>query len=281
MSQTLNPAPVPTPAPAPAPAPAPWYSGYDAETKGFVENRGWAAKKPEEALNEAIGLYRLAEKAAGAPPDKLVRLPDDPNDVTGLRTLWDKLGVPKDPNGYDLTPVKFTNGAELDPKFADFAKSTALELGLTPAAAQQLAKKFVQFTEATEGAASAEFTAKVKAEHEALQRDWAANFTTNQFIASQAAKTLGIPAEAVKALEGSAGYAAVMKMFHTLGLKMGEDRYVTSPGGGSGGSGLMSKSGALAQLAALKADTAFVSRYLAGDREATRQMSDLHKIIAE
>ena len=37
------------------------------------------------------------------------------------------------------------------------------------------------------------------------------------------------------------GYAQVMEMFRTIGTKIGEDRFIMSPNGGTGADGIMTR----------------------------------------
>ena len=87
------PAPAPTPAPAvpPAPAAAWWQGKVDEATAGYFKNRGWDGKSADEVAILAANAHREAEKFIGAPADKLVRLPAQPNDEAGWREVYSRL----------------------------------------------------------------------------------------------------------------------------------------------------------------------------------------------
>ena len=67
-----------------------------------------------------------------------------------------------------------------------------------------------------------------------------------------------------------------MQMLFTAGKRMGEDRYVA--GGQGGGPELLSRESAAAEIDALKKDTQFGNRLKAGDAEAGKKWSALHKV---
>ena len=94
--------------PAPAagvPAPAaggekPWHDGLPAEDVGYFQNRGWDKTDAKTAAVAAAKAHREAEKLIGAPADKIVRLPNDPNDAEAWRQVRLRLGMPQDEKGY-------------------------------------------------------------------------------------------------------------------------------------------------------------------------------------
>ena len=83
---------------------------------------------------------------------------------------------------------------------------------------------------------------------------------------------------ATATIEASIGYAKTMELFRQVGVKTGEARFLTNDNPAN--HGLMTKDAAAARLGELKSDTAFVSRYLAGDAAARREMDGLHAVIA-
>lgn len=256
---------------------APWFQGADPETVGYFQNRGLDKKTAAEAAIAAAKAHREAEKFVGAPADQLLRVPKDAADAAGWDAVWSKLGVPKDAKAYDFSSVKRADGQAADPAFQEKMREWALSNKLTPNAALSLAQEFVKFQDGTAAGQSAELTAKLALEKDTLAKNWGTNFEANKFVASQAAKALGIDPETVVALEKTVGYAKVMEMFRTIGTKIGEDKFVL--GGQQAGNGIMSRDQAMARKSELKNDKAFVSRFLAGDREAVAQMGALDRLI--
>ena len=99
---------VPPVAPAP-PANTPWYQGNAAVTPEFIghwQTRGWHDLPPDQLAINVTKAYREAEKFIGAPADELIRVPKDANDAAGWGKVWQRLGAPKDKDGYDFSTAK-------------------------------------------------------------------------------------------------------------------------------------------------------------------------------
>ena len=72
-----------------------------AEDRTYAESKGWKGDTPPDAL---LSSYKNLEKVWGA--DKAGRalmLPKDANDTAALDAIYDKLGRPADPSGYEIT----------------------------------------------------------------------------------------------------------------------------------------------------------------------------------
>lgn len=247
-----------------------WFAGADPEIIGHIQTKGWATKPANEAAIEAVKAHREAEKFIGAPANQLVRLPADAKDEAGWKSVWERLGAPADPKGYDLSIVK-------DTAVADFIRETAAALHLPKDAAVDLAGRFTRRQEATEAADVATKTAALETEKAALAKNWGTNAEANRVIAQSAARALGITPETVAALEGVIGYSAIMEMFRSIGTKIGEDKFVKSenmPGG------VMTLEQAKAKVADLQKDAAWRARYLSGGEPEKREMLALNTIIA-
>lgn len=257
---------------------APWYQGADAETIGHLTNKGWDKMAPKDAALAASKAFREAEKFIGVPPERVLRMPKDAADQEGWNAVYSRLGVPKDTTGYDFSGVKREDGGELPSGFLDSFKNWAHQSKLTPEAAKSLAQEVVKFSEKSDAAQKAIRDGEIAKAKEALANNWGANFEANKFVAQQAAVKLGLTPEQVQAMEGNIGYDKVMEVLRNVGARLGEDKFVANAS--PGGTGIMSKEQAVAQLAALKRDTDFAQRYLKGDYEAKRQMDALHRIIA-
>ena len=254
----------------------PWYDPLDAETKGYLQNRGWDKKTAVEAVAEAAKAHREAEKFVGAPANEILRLPKDPN-APEWKGVYERLGKPAEAKGYDLSTVKRAGDKALDDALADTLRNAAFAANLTKDAALRMATDTVKYLDNLDAARTAVETDKLAAEKAELNKNWGNNAAANLIIARNAATALGIKPEAVAALEKTAGYAQVMEMFRTIGTKIGEDRFVTSLQ--PGGEGIMTRDRALAEKKAYMADKAWVTRYLAGGTEEKRKMTTLDRII--
>lgn len=260
---------------------APWFEGvaaFDTEMRGHLVNRGWDKKTAPEAAAEAIKAWRAAEKFVGAPADEIVRVPKAANDEAGWNAVWSKLGKPAEAKGYDFSDIKFSDGTPLDEAFANTMRDVAFKLNLPKDTAAAVTREFAKFMDSAEASDKTESAAKLALEKTELAKNWGANFEANKFVASQAAKALGIDPATVSALEGVVGYAKIMEMFRNIGSKIGEDKFITGDRGGS--PGVMTREQAVARRAELVADKAWGLRYTAGGATERREMEALNHLIA-
>ena len=263
---------------AAAAASKPWYQGVaDAETLGHWQNNGWDKKTAAEVAVEATKSWKNAEKFVGAPANEILRVPKDASDEAGWKNVWSRLGKPAEAKDYDLSAVKGADGNALDENFANFVREQAFNLNLPKDAGAALAQRFAKYMDDGKAAASVEVAAKLATEKTELAKNWGANFEANKFVATQAAKALGVDPETVAALEKQVGYAKVMEMFRNIGSKIGEDKFVTSQA--PGGNGVMTRDQAQARKSELMKDQAWVKSYLAGDAAKAREMTALNTLL--
>jgi hypothetical protein len=249
----------------------------DAALRGHIETKGWNSMTPAEAAFAAAKAHKEAEAFVGAPADQMLRIPK-PEDEAGTKAFWGKLGAPDDAAKYDFAGIKFSDGKDLQPEFVQKMQAAAFAQHLPQTAAQAMVKEVVGYLEGTKAAETAETTASLQAAQTALKQNWGSNYEANMFVARRAAQALGVPVEAVAALESQVGYDKVMEMFRQIGTKIGEDAFVRNLNPNV--PGVMSRDQAVAQLDQLKADDAWVKRYLDGGAAERRQMDALTQIIA-
>ena len=123
----------PAPDPAPAPAPASPWDTLPEDAKGYVQNKGW--KEPADLLES----YRNLEKLRGVPPEKLLRLPDDPKD---MGQVYDRLGRPDAPDKYTVAIPE----GEKDAVFTEMA-AAAHAAGLSDDQFKGLQTKFAEVSQ--------------------------------------------------------------------------------------------------------------------------------------
>lgn len=264
---------------AAAAAGKPWYDGADAETVGYIQNRGLDKKTPAEAALASVKAHREAEKFVGLPTDQLIRVPTAPTDEAGWKKVWERLGAPAEAKGYEFTGLKHADGKDVAPALLDSVRASAAANHLPKDAATAIARTFVKHLDdqATEAAAAA--AAALTTERATLKTNWANNYDAHMVVAKAGAAKLGITPEAVIAMEKSIGYAATMEAFRKVGALAGEDKFMGN--GGSGGNpGAMTKEQAKARVEELKADTDWVTRYMNGGAAEKRDMGALSAIIA-
>lgn len=263
---------------------AAWIASLDEDSRGYLQNRGLHDKPLTDIAAASIKAHREAERLLGRPATDFLVKPKDAADEANHRALREYLGVPSDPAAYKFDGVKFADGTDLEPATQDWLRGVATKLGLPAERAPELAAEFVKFADSAESEASAATTATVQQEQAALKANWGQNYDANMVVARNAftavMQSAGMSPEeygkAMTALEGQIGYKGLMEAFRTIGMKMGEDKFVAT----SGGSGLMTRDGAVARLNELKTDSAWVSRLNAGDTAARREFEQLTTIIA-
>jgi len=277
------------------PAAASWYQAtdaaqpnyIDAETAGWLQNRGFADKPPSEAFAAAVKAHREAERHIGVPADQILRRPKDAADEANWAPIRELLNVPAKPEDYTFDGIKFADGSDLDPALTGELRNLAHSLGLSKDRAPELAKALVKMGDDAEAVEKTDMTAKLQAERDALKNNWGPGYEANMVVARAAFETVlkesGMKPEefgvAMSALENQVGYKGLMEVFRTIGMRTGEDRLVSNFTG-SGSNGLMTREGAAARIAELKSDSAWVERYLNGDNAAGREMGQLNAILA-
>lgn len=257
----------------PDPTNTAWYAGLDDTTKGYVTNRGLGDKSPAEAFAAAAKAHREAEAFIGAPADQLLRLPKEAGDVDGWKAVWQRLGAPAAPEGYDFSALKRAGDQPVEAALTDALRTAAATANLPVAAAQTVATSVIQALDAQAATQAGERTAALETSRAALKANWGQNYEANQFIAKQAAQALGVAPEAVAALEGVVGYDKVMEMFRVVGTKIGEDKFVTTGGNNSGG--VMTQEAAQERLNELKTDKEWTKRFLDGGSAENKEFKAL------
>lgn len=259
-----------------------WVSQItDADAVGTLQTKGWDKLSPTEAVAQSMKAYRNAEKMLGVPADQLLRLPTRPDDEAGWKNIYQRLGAPDKPEGYTFEGVSIGND-ESTAAFKAVARQAAAEMGIPKDMAERMAQTFSKFVNDTHQAQTAEATAALQGEQQRLAQDWgspdSARFRGNMFIADQAAEKLGVTPEALTKLKDGLGASEVAKMFHKIGLAIGEDRYVS--GGNPANQGLMSREQAVARRNELMADKQWVDRYLTGGAAEQREMMAVNTLIS-
>lgn len=270
-------------------AAAPWYGDkIDTTTVGFWQNKGIDANDPVAVATKLTEFYRNSEKFVGAPPEEMLRMPKANAPEAEINAYWNKIGVPAEAKDYDLSTVKRADGKELPNGFADAFRAAAHSSRVPKEQAAGLMTALVKNMESVDAAALAERSAIIKAQVEALDKNWGTNKTYNLAKAERALQDLGKAAglspedtkEAWDALGtvGGIGAAAAMEMLRVIGTKMGEPTDLIT-GDKGGGDKVMSIDQAKARIDELKLDKGFYKR-LVTDKEAAanREWQDLHKI---
>ena len=269
-----------------AAAATPWFQGkVDADIIGHWQNHGYDVNDPVKVSVELTKAHREAEKLIGAPSAQIIRLPVDPSkDPDGMKAVFQRLGMPLDAKDYEFPALKDKDGKIADTRLEAALRTAATDAMLPKAAAERVAAAVVKHQADVATAAAADTAAKAVTSVAELAKNWGTtpdklDVSPNMLVARNAALALKVPKEAIEALQGQVGYAAVMEMFRSLGSRMGEDTFIRAPGGG-GSEKIASVSQAKARYTELKADKAWSERLMAGDTAAKREFESLMTIIS-
>lgn len=248
-----------------APAGGEWHAGIaDAELRGYVQTKGW--KDPASLADS----YRNLEKLQGVPQDRLLKLPEKPDDPA-WDTVHTKLGRPEKPELYEL------KGDEAMVKRMSAAMHKA---GVPKSAAQALNAEWDAYVNELIATDTAERQQKDAADLAALRGEWGGDFEKNSELGRRAGREFGLSAEQFNAISGALGSGATLKLFAAIGGKLGEaGPFDPNGSGGNGGFG-MTKEAAQARITALKADKDWTASYLNGDAAKRAEMDRLHTIAA-
>lgn len=222
---------------------SPWYGEIeDADLRGWAENKKFA--DPVTALKS----YRSLEGMMGQ--DKL-SMPD-PEKLTEWDG-WDKLGSPKEADGYkDAVKVPdLPEGMQFDEALLAKAFDVGAQNRIPPAQMQEMVNLFAERETEAFNAAQAEM-AKDKAEVDALYDEWttAGKLDENKQHMQRFAKELGFSGEEISAITDQIGSASLLAKFADIGKRMAEGGLIGGAGGG------ISAEQAKAEMAKMKSDPA-------------------------
>jgi hypothetical protein len=267
-----------TSSPAPGTVPttsepaATWYSGFDQETLGWMENRGLTKMDQNKALEAAINGHRNAEKYMGVPADKLARIPDwEKADKVELDQFFGKLGRPSSPNDYKLPLPEGSS-----PEFAKEASTWFHEAGLNERQANAVVTKWNDYVQSITVRETETAQSKFQEQEASLKREWGAAFEQEVGFAKNATRALGLNEQQVSALENALGFDGLLKMMNSIGKKTGEAKFVT---GESSTNGPMTPAQAKARIDTLRNDKEWVNKYLSGNVDARAEMERLHQFM--
>lgn len=287
MSTTVVPTPgtstIPSPTPAPitvnptvasggpvpgagAAATTDWTTGFDDETKGYIQNKGF--KSPQDLL----GSYRNFEKLQGVPQDRILKLPENFDSPEG-RAILERLGTPKEAKDYGVA-IPPENG---DPNLAEFMSKTFLEAGVTKSMASKIVEKWNEYQGGNRAAQAETMKAKFAEADKALRTEWGAAFDQNKNVVDSAARTLGMSKEELGSLGMALGPDKAMKLLHKLGTSLGEHTFVA---GKAAANTILDPNQAKSKIDELRSNSDFVQRLASGDKKALSEWTRAHEMAA-
>ena len=255
--------------------PADWRAGItDPDTKGFIELKGW------DTPDKAIQSYRQLESHIGAPPDRLLKLPEKADDPA-WGDIHKRLGfaAPETPEEYEIT---VPDG--LDDKYAKAVAAEAKRLNIP----KHMVKGLADFNAAFTAQAIAEMDAATERNHSdalaALKAEWGGRYDETMALSQRAEAALksdmGLGDEDLLALM-NASPRAYHKLMAAHGSTMREAPHISGDGSGTTTHRNMSPEAAKVRIDQLKADPGFRQRYLDGDAAANSEMTHLLTITTQ
>jgi len=240
----------------------PWYSGYDEQTQAFIQNKGW--NDPADLLTS----YRNLEKFAGGSKN-LLELPGEDAEPSAWDAVFNKLGRPESPDKYGIQPPEGANET-----LVEWFKQTSHELGLTERQAKTFFEKYVGLESEFMQQNEAQMREASEKAIDSLKREWGQGFNAQIDAGKRAVAALGFNEEQLSAYESKLGTAEMLKLFATLGSKMGEDTFEGGERSSNSSFGL-TPAMAQQQIADLKMDSQFMEKYMSGAPDAINKMKRL------
>jgi hypothetical protein len=194
-----------------------WLSQTSNESADFIRTKGW------DNLDAVIRSYQNLESMLGSDrAGRTIVLPRDADDADAYSEIYDRLGRPEQPAGYELD----RKGAAVDEELLDWYRSVAHEAGLSSRQASALLDAWG--TMASSRVAALDQRTRMDQEQalEALREKWGVRFDRKMASAQHAIRRFG--GQQLPALEQALGYAPVRELLARIGEALGED---ASPAG--------------------------------------------------
>lgn len=195
------PPPAATPEAPPAPALTGAFSALDPDTQAWLATKGWTG---DADVPKLAASYRQLEKAQG----RSIALPADENDTEGLGKVWDKLGRPASPDGYELDL-----GEGVDPALATGTKDFFHKQGFT---AKQ-AKAAIEYQQALVLDQETKFEAEDAARMAELKKEWGGQFDQKLETARAAMKAANFTEDEINVLRRAMTDAGLVRKFEFFG----------------------------------------------------------------
>ena len=222
-----------------------WLSQSSGDSADFIRTKGW------DNLDAVIRSYQNLESMLGSDrAGRTIVLPRDADDAEAYAEIYDRLGRPERPDGYELD----RNGAPVDEEVLDWYRSIAYEAGLSSRQASALLHAWGKMASSRIDALDRQTRMDREGAAEALREKWGSRFDGKMAAAGRAARRFG--GEQLPALEQALGHAPVRELLARIGEALGED--ALPAGEGRAGFGL-SPEEARSSYDQRKRDPAFIA----------------------
>lgn len=190
-----------------------WRGGLSEDNASFAAGKGW------DGPDAVVSSYRNLESLLGHDrAGRTVALPQDEDDAAGYDALYDKLGRPDGPEGYELGDDP---APPLDDALVEWFRDAAYDAGLTGRQAAALYGAWNEMIAARLEWQGQEERASRADANAALRNEWGDAYDANMTTARRAARRFG--GADVAALEAALGQASVAEFLARVGAAMGED----------------------------------------------------------
>jgi hypothetical protein len=189
-----------------------WLSRSSGDTADFIRTKGW------ENLDAVIRSYQNLESMLGSDrAGRTIVLPRDTDDAEAYAEIYDRLGRPERPDGYELDRT----GAPVDEEILDWYRSVAYEAGLSSRQASALLDAWGKMASSRIDALDRQTQLNREEATEALREKWGSRFDGKMAAAERAARRFG--GEHLPALEQALGHAPVREILARIGEALAED----------------------------------------------------------
>lgn len=260
----VTPTAAPPAAQPPAPAPQEWNAGFSDDVKGYVQNKGW--KNPQEVVES----YRNFEKLQGVPQDRILKLPESA-DAPEFQAVWERLGKPKEAKDYGLK-VPEKGG---DPKLAEWAAEVFHKGNLTTKQAEAVMSAWNARQEQVAKQTMENQKIALSQATDRLKTEWGAAYDQKMNLAKAGVAALKLDAQTVDLIASIQGADVLFKRMAEIGAGIGESAFIA---GRPAPDGTITPEQAKSELKTLMQDTAWRTRYLAGDSDAKKKMEHLQRM---
>lgn len=230
---------------------ADWIAGItNADVKTMVQTKGY------KSIDDLGVAYINSEKAIGA--DKIA-LPGKDAKPEDWNPVFERLGWPKDPKGYEFKPPaadKLPQGFKYDESLAAAFRTMAHKRQLTAAQAAGVHDDFVAMMADVHTKTAGDIQVRNFEGRQALEKEFGAATATKFEAANRALKFFGGD-ELVKVLEkaGLQSDPAMVKAWAKIGEALGE-KGAAGMGGGAGGGFSKTPDEAKAEIAKIRGEAA-------------------------
>ena len=247
--------------------PIAWLGEVDADTAGYVQNKGWTDAK------QVLEGYRALEKMRGVPADRLLTLPAADADEATRGAFYDKLGRPKAAADYDFKIGDEATTGKL--------KELVHKHGLSADQARGLINDWAAHEATGLEAAGKAAGDRIHADNAKLAAEWGAAHDQNMAAARQGRDVLGWDAKTIDAVGATIGHYNLVKLLHSVAERSGEASFVAGSTPGSGNQNFkMTPEQAGNELKRLRSDASWVKRYASGDAATVAEVRRLNSFIS-